>query len=94
MSGNISSPVEGSEPVTELLSKGWEEKVGGKIEFVVEPEEMVRRILEHIDKKRAALGLPEYDPEKFGRSGDWRIQEIMELSPEVAEALYGEPAGD
>ena len=91
----INNPVEGSGLVTDLLSKGWEEKVGGKIEFVVEPEEMVRRILEHIDKKRAALGLPEYEPEKFGRSGDWRIQELVELSPEErAEALYGEPAGD
>jgi carbon-monoxide dehydrogenase catalytic subunit len=91
----IKNPVEGSEEVTELLSKGWEAKVGGKIEFVVEPQEMVRRILEHIDKKRAALGLPAYEPEKFGRSGDWRMQELMELSPEQrAEALYGEPAGD
>jgi carbon-monoxide dehydrogenase catalytic subunit len=91
----INNPVEGSEEVTNLLSQGWEEKVGGKIEFVVESEEMVRRILEHIDKKRADLGLPEYDPEKYGRSGDWRIQDLMKLSPEEnAEALYGEPAGD
>jgi carbon-monoxide dehydrogenase catalytic subunit len=91
----ISNPVSGSEVVTEHLSKGWEEKVGGKIEFVVEPEEMVRRILEHIDKKREALNLPAYDPEKFGRSGDWRMEELMELAPEErAEAIYGEPAGD
>jgi carbon-monoxide dehydrogenase catalytic subunit len=91
----ISNPVSGSEVVTEHLSKGWEEKVGGKIEFVVEPEEMVRRILEHIDKKREALNLPAYDPEKFGRSGDWRMEELMDLAPEErAEAIYGEPAGD
>jgi carbon-monoxide dehydrogenase catalytic subunit len=91
----IKNPVEGSGAVTELLSKGWEKKVGGKIEFVVEPAEMVRRILEHIDKKRTALGLPSYEPGKFGRSGDWRIQELLELSPEQrAEALYGQPVGD
>jgi carbon-monoxide dehydrogenase catalytic subunit len=91
----ITNPVEGSELVTELLSNGWEEKVGGKIEFVVEPEEMVRRILDHIDKKRAALGLPEYEPEKYGRSGDWRMEELMKLSPEArSEAIYGQPAGD
>ncbi len=91
----INNPVEGSEPVTELLSKGWEEKVGGKIEFVVEPQDMVERILEHIDKKRAALNLPAYEPEKYGRSGDWRMEELMALSPEErSEALYGEPAGD
>jgi carbon-monoxide dehydrogenase catalytic subunit len=91
----VKNPVEGSQEVTELLSKGWEAKVGGKIEFVVEPQEMVRRALEHIDKKRAALGLPAYDPEKFGRSGDWRMQELVALDPaERAEALYGQPAGD
>jgi carbon-monoxide dehydrogenase catalytic subunit len=91
----IKNPVEGSTVVTDILSKGWEAKVGGKIEFVVEPEEMVRRILEHIDKKRAALKLPEWDPKRFGRSGDARIHELEELSPEArAEALYGAPVGD
>ena len=91
----INNPIEGSEVVTEILSKGWEEKVGGKVEFVVEAEDMVTRILEHIDKKREALGLPVYDPEKFGRSGDWRMEELLKLAPEDrAEALYGQPAGD
>jgi carbon-monoxide dehydrogenase catalytic subunit len=90
----IKNPVEGSTAVTDILGKGWEEKVGGKIEFVVEHEEMVRRILEHIDKKRAALKLPAYDPKRFGRSGDARILELEELSPEArAEALYGTPVG-
>jgi hypothetical protein len=56
---------------------------------------MVRRILEHIDKKRAALKLPAWDPKRFGRSGDARIHELELLSPEArAEALYGTPAGD
>ncbi len=91
----IKNPVEGSSVVTDILSKGWEAKVGGKIEFVVEPEEMVRRILEHIDKKRAALNLPAWDPKRFGRSGDARIHELEELTPEArAEALYGAPVGD
>ncbi len=89
----VKNPVEGSDEVTRLLSQGWEAKVGGKIEFVVEPEEMVRRTLEHLDKKRAALGLPAYDPQKFGRSGDARMLEIDALEPEArAEALYGVPA--
>ncbi len=91
----IKNPMEASQVVTEILSRGWEEKVGGKIEFVSEPEEMVRRILEHIDKKRAALNLPPYDPSKYGRSGDRRMQELLELPAEArAEALYGQPAGD
>jgi hypothetical protein len=55
---------------------------------------MVRRALEHIDKKRAALKLPAYDPSRFGRSGDARMLQLMELDPEErAEALYGQPAG-
>ncbi len=91
----IHSPVAGSEEVTRILSEGWEAKVGGKIEFVEEDAEMVRRALEHIDKKRAALKLPAYDPSRFGRSGDARMLELMELEPEArAEALYGQPAGD
>jgi nucleotide-binding universal stress UspA family protein len=61
----------------------------------VEEEEMVKRILDHIDKKREALGLPVYEPEKHGQSGDARMHELLELAPEErAEALYGMPAGD
>lgn len=91
------NPISKSEVVTDILSKGWEEKVGGKIEFVVEPEEMVTRIIDHIDKKREALGLPAYEADKFGQSGDWRMEELEleDLSPEDRErALYGQPAGD
>jgi carbon-monoxide dehydrogenase catalytic subunit len=91
----INNPVEGSDIVVDILSKGWEKKVGGKIEFVAEADDMVRRILDHIDKKREALGLPAYDADKFGRSGDWRMEELLQLSSEErAEALYGQPAGD
>ncbi len=90
----IHSPVKGSDEVTRILSQGWEQKVGGKIEFIEEDAEMVRRALEHIDKKRAALKLPAYDPSRFGRSGDARMLQLMELDPEErAEALYGQPAG-
>jgi carbon-monoxide dehydrogenase catalytic subunit len=88
----IHSPVEGCPEVEALLSHGWEEKVGGKIEFVVDPQEMARRILEHIDNKRAALKLPAYEPGRFGRSGDQRVLELEQLTPEArADALYGAP---
>jgi len=92
-----SSPVSGmpdrvsdSDIVLHYISEGWESIYGGKLEFVKEPDEMIRRTLEHIDKKRAALGLPVYDPERFGRSGDDRMVELEEL-PYAArrEALYG-----
>jgi carbon-monoxide dehydrogenase catalytic subunit len=68
----VHSPVEGSDAVTDLISHGWESKVGGKLEFEPDPAKIVQKSLEHIDKKRAALGLPEYDATRFGRSGDVR----------------------
>jgi carbon-monoxide dehydrogenase catalytic subunit len=91
------SPVSGmpdrvadSDIVLRYISEGWESIYGGKLEFVKDPDEMIRRTLEHIDKKRAALGLPAYDAERFGRSGDQRMVELEEL-PLAArrEALYG-----
>jgi len=88
-----SSPVSGVEEVTRLITDGWEEKVGGRLEFTNDAEEIVRRSLAHIDKKRAALGLPEYDPGKWGRSGDRRNQEFIELPfAEKIEAAYGNSA--
>ncbi len=87
------SPIESSDVVQQLMSQGWEEKFGGKMEFVTEDEEILRRALEHIDKKRAALKLPEYDPNRFGKSGDWRMEELLTKSVEDRiGALYGAPA--
>ncbi|MCD6426062.1 MAG: anaerobic carbon-monoxide dehydrogenase catalytic subunit [Anaerolineales bacterium] len=76
--------------VTELLSAGWEKKVGAKLEFINDVDTIVSKTLEHIDKKRAELGLPAYDPEAFGKSGDARMLEIESL-PVVdrREAIYG-----
>jgi carbon-monoxide dehydrogenase catalytic subunit len=90
----IHNPVDGSEAVTEILSDVWEEKVGGKIEFVADPYEIVARSLAHIDKKRAALKLPAYDPTQWGRSGDRRMEEMMALPDnEASAALYGAVGG-
>ncbi|MBC8450195.1 MAG: anaerobic carbon-monoxide dehydrogenase catalytic subunit [Chloroflexi bacterium] len=89
MGGN-NGPVSGSEEVVRLISDGWEEKVGGRLEFVEDAEEIVRRALVHIDKKRAELGLPAYDASKWGKSGDWRMPELLELPLEARlEAVYG-----
>jgi carbon-monoxide dehydrogenase catalytic subunit len=77
--------------VAEYMSSGWEEIYGGKLEFVDDPQEMIRRALDHIDKKRAALGLPEYDASRFGKSGDTRLRETESLSLEERQAaLYGQ----
>jgi carbon-monoxide dehydrogenase catalytic subunit len=90
--GGSEGPVSGSEDVLRLMSESWEEKVGGKLEFIEEAEEIVRRALEHIDGKRQELGLDEYDPSKWGKSGDRRMPEILDLPlEERIEAAYGKP---
>ena len=76
--------------IEQYISEGWEELYGGKMEFVTDPDEIIRRTLEHIDKKRADLGLPAYDPNRFGRSGDARIHELEALPLEERRAaIYG-----
>ncbi len=82
--------VQESDTVLKYISEGWEKLYGGKLEFIPDPDEMVKAALAHIDKKRAALGLPEYDPHKFGRSGDARMLELEKLPLEKKrEAIYG-----
>jgi carbon-monoxide dehydrogenase catalytic subunit len=88
----VNSPIANSEEVEKIMSEGWEKMVGGKMEFVPDPEEIVRRSLAHIDAKRAALKLPAYDPTRFGKSGDWRMRELLKIPfPERIKALYGMP---
>ncbi len=92
------SPVSGmpdrlsdSDEVLHYISEGWEKIYGGKLEFVPSPAEMIKRTLEHIDKKRAALGLPEWEKDKFGRSGDAKMIELEKLPIEQRRvAIYGE----
>ena len=71
----VGSPVSGSPKVVDLMTRGWEEMVGGKMEFEPDMEELVRKALEHIDAKRRALNLEEYDPGRYGQSGDARFIE-------------------
>jgi carbon-monoxide dehydrogenase catalytic subunit len=85
------NPVAGSEEVQRLISEGWESKVGGKLEFILDPEEMVRKALEHIDLKRAALGLPEYDATRFGQSGDIPLQTFFAVPPEERNLYSRKP---
>jgi carbon-monoxide dehydrogenase catalytic subunit len=86
------NPVKGSEEVARLISDGWREKFGGRLEFIINPEEILEKTLAHIDERRAALKLPEYDPSKWGKSGDERMLQLVELPfAERQAALYGEP---
>jgi carbon-monoxide dehydrogenase catalytic subunit len=88
------NPVGGVEEVTRLISDGWQSKVGGRLEFIDEADEIVRRSLAHIDKKRAELGLPAYDPSKWGKSGDRRMEMLLEIPvTERIAAAYGNGAG-
>jgi len=89
MPGRVSD----SDVVSNLISQSWEETYGGKLEFINDPDVMIQKTLEHIDKKRAALKLPEYDPTRFGLSGDERMSELETLPlSERQAALYGVPA--
>ncbi len=82
--------VEGSDLVLRYISQGWEKKYGGKLEFIADPDEMIRKTLEHIDKKRAALGLPAWEPNRFGRSGDAKMLAVEALPLEKKRAaIYG-----
>jgi carbon-monoxide dehydrogenase catalytic subunit len=85
------NPISGSEEVQRLISEGWESKVGGKLEFILDAEQMVAKALEHIDKKRAELGLPEYDPNRFGQSGDVPLAAFFAVPPEERN-LYSRKA--
>jgi carbon-monoxide dehydrogenase catalytic subunit len=82
--------VEDSDLVSQYISEGWEELYGGKMEFIPDPDEMVSATLAHIDRKRADLGLPAYEPDRFGRSGDDRMKQLEELPLEDRrQAIYG-----
>jgi anaerobic carbon-monoxide dehydrogenase catalytic subunit len=91
------SPVSGmpdrvsdSDVVLKYISEGWEKLWGGKLEFIADVDKMIEATLAHIDKKRAALGLPDWKPDRFGRSGDLRMLELEKLPlDQRRESLYG-----
>jgi carbon-monoxide dehydrogenase catalytic subunit len=89
----VTSPVEAAPEVQRIMTEEWEKTVGGMLEFEPDDQKLVEKSLAHIDKKRAALGLPAYDASKFGKSGDTRMHELLDMSPEErSAALYGTPS--
>ena len=82
------APIANSKIVEQFMSAGWEERVGGKLEFIPDPEESVQRALAHIDKKRAALNLAPYDPLRYGQSGDAALLKWLEKQAEPVLNLY------
>jgi carbon-monoxide dehydrogenase catalytic subunit len=88
--GGMPDKVADSDVVTDLIGRGWEEKFGGKLEFIPDPDEMIQATLDHIDKKRAELGLVKYDPSLFGKSGDRAMIELEKLPlKERRQSIYG-----
>ena len=53
----VNWPTMGSKEVTDYLFRNSEEKFGGKWAFEPDPLKAARMMIEHIDKKRKALGL-------------------------------------
>lgn len=95
-----SSPISGmpdrvsdSDKVLHYISTGWEKLYGGKLEFIPDPDEMIKATLAHIDAKRAALGIVEYDATRFGKSGDAKMLALEALPiSEQRKAIYGTAA--
>jgi carbon-monoxide dehydrogenase catalytic subunit len=53
----VGSPVSASTEVTRILIEDWERDYGGKLEFILEKEMILEKVIEHIMKKRKALKL-------------------------------------
>jgi carbon-monoxide dehydrogenase catalytic subunit len=88
--GGMPDRVDDSDKVLKYISEGWEKDYGGKLEFIADPEKMIEATLAHIDKKRAALGLPAWEENKFGKSGDAKMVELEALTlEEKRAAIYG-----
>ena len=51
-------PIQGSKVVTDFVTEGMEEYFGGKFAFEPDPIKAAHMMIDHIDRKRAALKLP------------------------------------
>ena len=50
-------PVESSTEVKEMMTKGWQEKYGGQLEYIADIDELLNKVIEVIQEKRKALKL-------------------------------------
>jgi len=64
----VGSPVAGSPEVIKIITEGWREKVGAAFYFEPDYRKALEESIAHIDAKRKALKLPDYDPTKFAKS--------------------------
>ncbi len=68
----VSFPVTDNTKFKDLLFKGLEEQHGGMWDFAKDPYEHAQKIIDHIDKKRAALGIQEKKERKLFDMADRR----------------------
>ena len=67
----VGSPVANSPDVVKLITEEWRERLGASWYFEPDPEKTVRDALAHIDAKRSALKLAEYDPMRYAKSSTY-----------------------
>ncbi len=67
----VGSPVGGSPEVTKIITDGWKKKVGASFYFEADHKKSVIDAIAHIDAKRKALKLVDYDPKKFAKSATY-----------------------
>ncbi len=85
----VHNPVGGSPEVVDLIANGWMNKVGGGIVWEPDIDKLLELAFKHIDSKREEAGLAEYDPMRFGESGDRLIEALeKQLGQEQAVGLY------
>jgi carbon-monoxide dehydrogenase catalytic subunit len=67
----VGSPVAGSPDVVKLITEGWQKKFGASWYFEPDHKKAVQEAIAHIDAKRKALKLVDYDPKKFAKSATY-----------------------
>jgi carbon-monoxide dehydrogenase catalytic subunit len=73
----LPNPVANSPEVVDIILNGWLKRFGGGIEFEPDIDALIDKALTAIDAKRRALGLAEYDPARYGESGDRLMEEVL-----------------
>ncbi len=67
----VDNPVGGSPAITQMVSRGWEAKTGGALEFEPDWNKILTMSLGYIDAKRKALKIADYDPKRFAKSSTY-----------------------
>ena len=82
-------PVEGSQHVVDLLTRLFEKHFGATWTFEPDPVKAAHRMIDHIDGKRAALGLPPpmYDVPYPPRRADAAVPKLSGVEPPVPSAV-------